>query len=120
MFALPCKFRLAQLSRRFRMPNGTAFVLAASASATGFAVVLGQPISPFPFHRRPFEVSMRLDALDDVQLFSLTLWKNEAGFCAGVQKQAGDLVRYETRKTASAAIVAAIKLCVPIVPPPPF
>jgi hypothetical protein len=47
-------------------------------------------------------------ALDDI--FSLTLWRSEAGYCAGVQKHAGDLVKYETRKTASAAIEAALEL----------
>jgi hypothetical protein len=47
-----------------------------------------------------------LAALDDI--FSLTLWRSEAGYCAGVQKHAGDPVKYETRKTASAAIEAAI------------
>lgn len=53
---------------------------------------------------------MLLSQLDADDLFSLTLWRSETGYCAGVQKHAGDLVKYETRKTASAAIEAAMKL----------
>lgn len=43
--------------------------------------------------------------LDD--LFSLTLWRSADGFTAGVQKHAGDMVRYETRPKAQEAIEAA-------------
>jgi hypothetical protein len=60
---------------------------------------------------------MLLSQLDADDLFSLTLWRNESGYCVGVQKHAGDLVKYETRRTASEAIVAALKL-VRITPPP--
>lgn len=56
-----------------------------------------------------------LAALDDI--FSLTLWRSADGFTAGVQKHAGDLVKYETRKTASAAIEAALG-SLRLAPPP--
>jgi hypothetical protein len=39
------------------------------------------------------------------------------GFTAGVQKFAGDMVKYETRRTASEAIEAALGL-VALAPPP--
>lgn len=63
---------------------------------------------------------MQLSQLDAGDLFSLTLWKNEAGYCAGVQKFAGDQVRYETRPKASEAIAAALELVVSSVPPLPY
>ncbi len=66
-------------------------------------------------HRRHIESRMPLADLDN--LFSLTLWRSEAGYCAGVQKHAGDMVKYETRKTASAAIDAAIG-SLRLAPPP--
>jgi hypothetical protein len=60
---------------------------------------------------------MLLSQLDADDIFSLTLWRSETGYCVGVQKHAGDIVKYETRKTASAAIEAALGL-VRIAPPP--
>lgn len=60
---------------------------------------------------------MLLSQLDADDLFSLTLWRSETGYCVGVQRHAGDLVKYETRKTPSEAIAAALKL-IQITPPP--
>lgn len=53
---------------------------------------------------------MLLSQLDADDIFSLTLWRSADGYMVGVQKQAGDMVKYETRKTASAAIEAALGL----------
>ncbi|XUM19797.1 hypothetical protein ACRAVF_19215 [Bradyrhizobium oligotrophicum S58] len=44
--------------------------------------------------------------LDELDLFSITIWRSERGYTVGVQKNAGDLVRYETRKTIAAAVDA--------------
>lgn len=60
---------------------------------------------------------MLLSQIDADDIFSLTLWRGSDGFTVGVQKHAGDLVKYETRKTASAAIEAALGL-LRIAPPP--
>lgn len=73
---------------------------------------------PLPFsHRRHIEARMQLSQLDADDLFSLTMWRSADGFTVGVQKHAGDLVKYETRRTASEAIIAALKL-LHIAPPP--
>lgn len=45
-----------------------------------------------------------LSLLDSQPLFSLTLWRSESGWTAGVQKQAGDMVRYATASSASEAV----------------
>lgn len=60
---------------------------------------------------------MLLSQLDADDIFSLTMWRGADGFTVGVQKHAGDQVKYETRKTASEAIAAALGL-VRIVAPP--
>lgn len=60
---------------------------------------------------------MLLSQLDADDIFSLTLWRGADGYTVGVQKHAGDLVRYETRRAASDAIAAALNL-VRITAPP--
>lgn len=51
---------------------------------------------------------MNLSAIDAAELFSLTMWRSADGYTVGVQKHAGDPVKYETRATASAAIAALL------------
>jgi hypothetical protein len=64
---------------------------------------------------------VQLSQLDDIPLFSLTMWKSEGGYCVGVQKFAGDQVLYETRRTVSAAVEAAVgALASPALPPLPY
>lgn len=64
---------------------------------------------------------MTLDTLDAANLFSLTLWHSPSGYTVGVQKHAGDMVRYETRPKASEAIEAACALVrVAPLPPAPY
>lgn len=65
---------------------------------------------------------MLLSQLDVVDIFSLTMWHSPDGYTVGVQKHAGDLVRYEKRKTASEAIAAALELvtAAPQLQPPPY
>lgn len=58
-----------------------------------------------------------LSQLDADDIFSLTLWRSADGYTVGVQKHAGDTVKYETRKTASDAVAAALGL-VRIAAPP--
>lgn len=60
---------------------------------------------------------MQLSQLDSDDIFSLTLWRGADGYTVGVQKYAGDQVRYETRKTASDAITAALDLVRIMAPP---
>jgi hypothetical protein len=60
---------------------------------------------------------MLLSQLDADDIFSLTMWRSADGYTVGVQKHAGDTVQYETRKTASEAVSAALGL-VRITPPP--
>ncbi len=67
---------------------------------------------------------MLLTELDSRELFSLTMWKSERGFCVGVQRFAGDQVHYATRQVLSDAITAAVEAVNPapavVVPPCPI
>lgn len=69
---------------------------------------------------------MQLSRLDEIELFSLTLWRSERGWTAGAQRQAGDQVRYATAAKASEAIAAVLPIVpplpvpAPIVPPLPY
>lgn len=58
---------------------------------------------------------MPLSRLED--LFSLTMWRSSDSYTVGVQKHAGDMVRYATRRTAGEAIEAAIG-SLRLMPPP--
>ena len=59
---------------------------------------------------------MDLRRLDEEELFSLTLWRSEGGYTVGVQKRAGDLVRYSKGKTISEAIEALFPSKLPELP----
>lgn len=59
---------------------------------------------------------MQVSRLDDLNLFSVTIWRSERGCTVGVQQFAGDAVRYETRKTIAAALDALF----PAAPPLPY
>lgn len=63
---------------------------------------------------------MLLSQLDSAEIFSLTLWRSEGGYCVGVQKFAGDQVHYETRRTIAGAIEAAVGAVAPVLPPLPY
>ena len=51
---------------------------------------------------------MDLSCLDSGDIFSLTMWRADGVFTVGVQRRAGDMVRYEKRKLLSEAIEAAL------------
>jgi hypothetical protein len=64
--------------------------------------------------------SAPLSILDSQPLFSLTLWRSESGWTAGVQKQAGDMVRYATAPSASEAVARLFRAAVVPACPVPF
>ena len=53
---------------------------------------------------------MQLEALDDIELFSLTMWRADGVFTVGVQRHAGDMVRYSKAGRLSEAVEAAVGL----------
>jgi hypothetical protein len=59
-----------------------------------------------------------LEALDKLELFSITAWKSAEGWTVGVQRFAGDPVKYVKHKELSQAI--ACFLTKPVMPPPPY
>jgi hypothetical protein len=67
---------------------------------------------------------LALSDLDQRELFSMTLLQSQGGYCVGVQRFAGDLVHYETRRVMSDAITAAVDAVspapVPSLAPPPY
>lgn len=64
---------------------------------------------------------MQLSDLDAIELFSLTMWRADGVFTVGVQKHAGDLVKYTKRPTLSEAIAVAVgSIETPAIAPPPY
>jgi hypothetical protein len=59
---------------------------------------------------------MQLAALDEMQLFSITAWQSAEGWTVGIQRRAGDLVHYETRRTLSGALEAVLPSALPALP----
>lgn len=53
-------------------------------------------------------------ALED--LFSITAWRSSDGWTVGVQRQAGDLVKYATKRTLAEAISAVLPRSLPAPP----
>lgn len=62
--------------------------------------------------------AMRLTDLDHIPLFSITAWRSSDGWTVGIQRQAGEAVKYVTKRTLSEAIEAVLPARG--LPPPPF
>jgi hypothetical protein len=67
---------------------------------------------------------MKLADLDAIEIFSLTTWRADGVHTVGIQKHAGDLVKYTKRATLSEAIAAAVESitppAAPSITPPPY
>lgn len=65
---------------------------------------------------------MTLEALDKIELFSVTAWKSADGWTLGTQRFAGDPVKYVTKKTLSEALAffLAQNGNMHQLPPPPY
>lgn len=65
-----------------------------------------------------------MEELDAADIFSLTVWRADGVFTVGVQKHAGDLVKYTKRPILSEAVRAALESITPPVAPaiaaPPY
>jgi hypothetical protein len=68
---------------------------------------------------------MKLSDLDAIEIFSITTWRADGVHTVGIQRQAGDLVKYAKRATLGEAIAAAVEMiapppAAPSITPPPY
>jgi 3'-phosphoadenosine 5'-phosphosulfate sulfotransferase (PAPS reductase)/FAD synthetase len=62
---------------------------------------------------------MQLSDLDAIEIFSITAWRADGVHTIGIQRHAGDLVKYTKRATLSEAIAAAVESITPPAAPLP-
>jgi hypothetical protein len=66
---------------------------------------------------------MQLSDLDAIEIFSITTWRADGVHTVGIQRHAGDLVKYTKRPLLSEAIAAALESIAqpaPSITPPPY